>query len=53
MRVISVCCIFVCLEICLTAKKHFLASPSQENMRDWVNALHNAAVSLLFNIPEE
>lgn len=32
-------------EVSLTAKKYYLASHSQENMLDWVNALHNAAVS--------
>jgi len=34
-----------CFEICLTAKKYFLASCSHENMMDWVNALHKAAVN--------
>eukprot|EP00794_Sanderia_malayensis_P005396 gene5396-6070_t len=34
-----------CFEICLTDKNYFLAAPSIENMRDWVNALHHAAVN--------
>lgn len=34
-----------CFEITLTAKKCYLASHSQDNMLDWVNALHNAAVN--------
>lgn len=37
-----------CFEIGLADKKYFLAAPNIETMRDWVNALHAAAVNPRF-----
>lgn len=34
-------------EISLTDKKYFLAAETQDNMKEWVVALHDAAVSRL------